>query len=126
MVEASPDAFPAPLSGDRGHGRFLSQVMHTSSFPLVCKTRLMRGMIELDQTRHDMTSDTTERDGSSDAVRQAELDVLLQVEAADIVGVSVRTIQRAIDRGTLAAQRIEGKCWIHRDALLVRKIGSLL
>jgi excisionase family DNA binding protein len=86
--------------------------------PLERQTRIMHVMTEPNDRRHDMTSDTTGSDGADDATRQAEPDVLLQIEAADVAGVSVRTIQRAIGRGTLPAQRIDGKCWIRRDDLL--------
>jgi excisionase family DNA binding protein len=43
--------------------------------------------------------------------------VVLQIEAARIAGVSVRTIQRAIDRGALPAVREGGHCWIRLDDL---------
>jgi hypothetical protein len=78
----------------------------------------MRNMAEPDETRHDTPSDTTRSDTSLDTTRQLEPDVLLQVEAAEVVDVSVRTIQRAIDRGALSAKRIDGKCWIQRNDLL--------
>lgn len=86
--------------------------------PETRQSPIMRDMTERDDTRHDMPSDTPEGDRSGDATRQPEPDVLLQVEAAEVAGVSVRTIQRAIDRGALPAQRIDGKCWIRRDDLL--------
>jgi excisionase family DNA binding protein len=82
---------------------------------------MMRGMVEPDDTRHDTPSSTTGHDVFGDATPQAEPDVLLQVEAADVVGVSVRTIQRAIDRGLLNAHRVDGKCWIRRDDLFAWK-----
>jgi len=42
---------------------------------------------------------------------------MLQIEAAKRAGVSVRTIQRAIQRGDLAAQHQGRKCWIRIDDL---------
>jgi excisionase family DNA binding protein len=79
---------------------------------------MMHDMTDPRDRRHDMTNDTSEGDLTPDMTRHAKPDVLLQVEAADVAGVSVRTLQRAIDRGALAAQRVEGKCWIRRDDLL--------
>jgi excisionase family DNA binding protein len=81
-------------------------------------------MPETDDTRHATPTDTPRHDATDDMPRGVPPDtppdpsaVVLQIEAARIAGVSVRTIQRAIDRGALPAERQGGRCWVRRDDL---------
>jgi len=45
------------------------------------------------------------------------LPAVLQIDAARLAGVSVRTIQRAIDRGDLPVERDGRHCWVRLDDL---------
>src|SRR3954471_7090372 len=83
-------------------------------------------MTDQDDTRRAMTSDTPASDATPDAPTMstgATNDVprdttpdtstaVLQIDAARIAGVSVRTVQRAIDRGVLPARRDGHHCWV--------------
>lgn len=80
-------------------------------------------MHDTDATQHAIPNDTSRQDAtvvtpsaaSHDA--SSELPAILQVDAARRAGVSVRTIQRAIDRGDLAATRDGVHCWVRLDDL---------
>jgi excisionase family DNA binding protein len=81
-------------------------------------------MPETDDTRHANPNDTPRHGTTDDMPKDAPPDmppdasaVVLQIEAARIAGVSVRTIQRAIDRGALPAERQGGHCWVRLDDL---------
>src|SRR4051812_39813025 len=84
-----------------------------------------------DDTGRAMTDDTPARDATPDApssARDPMVDAprdtspdtstaVLQIDAARIAGVSVRTIQRAIDRGLLPARREGHHCWLELEDL---------
>ena len=81
-------------------------------------------MRDADDTRHAIPDDTTPQTSTTAAPSDAPSDVppdaplvLLQIDAARHAGVSVRTIQRAIDRRDLAATRDGGHCWIQIEDL---------
>ena len=74
-------------------------------------------MTELNDMRRAILDDSTRPDAPAALADDMSPDasgapVVLQVEAAKRSGVSVRTIQRAIQRGELTAQRQDRKCWI--------------
>jgi excisionase family DNA binding protein len=73
-------------------------------------------MTETDDTRHATPNDAARHEAPSDTSPDTS-PVVLQIEAARIAGVSVRTIQRAIDRGALPAERQGGHCWIRLNDL---------
>jgi excisionase family DNA binding protein len=88
-------------------------------------------MQDQDDTRRAMTGDTPAHDAAPDepaastgATGVMPHDTLpdtstavLQIDAARIAGVSVRTVQRAIDRGALPARREGHHCWIDLEDL---------
>jgi excisionase family DNA binding protein len=80
-------------------------------------------MTEAADTRRATPDATTRQDAPPSVVDDIAPDatpgvpVVLQIEAAKRAGVSVRTLQRAIQRGELPARRQGRKCWVRLDHL---------